>query len=162
MIPKNTKADADREGNTMKKKIGLVAGCMLFIIMITSTSTYGASREGGILTIRWWEQPQYIEMLGLSNQQIDSIKEKYLKESGKLNKIRIDIMRQRGVLAKLLLEGKQDEVNEDALVDKLAASVSEEIKTDLAIRMSPIKELTDEQRTQFKEADKRRYSDRFK
>jgi len=103
----------------MKKKIGLVAGCMLFIIMISSTSTYSASREGGILTVRWWEQPRYIEMLGLSDQQIDRMREKYLKESGKLNKIR-------------------------------------------TIRISLIKELTDEQRTKFRETDKRKYSDRYR
>jgi Spy/CpxP family protein refolding chaperone len=146
----------------MKKKIGLAAGCMLFIIFISSASTYGASREGNILTVRWWEQPQYVEMLGLTDQQVDSIKEKYLKESGKLNKMRIDIKRQRSALAKMLLEGKRDEVNTDILVDKLAASVSEETRMELSIRISLIKELTDEQRTKFREADKRKYSDRYK
>ncbi len=135
---------------------------MLFMIFISSASTYGASREGNILTVRWWEQPQYVEMLGLTDQQIDSIKEKYLRESGKLNKMRIDIKRQRSALAKMLLEGKRDEVNTDILVDKLAASMSEETRTELSLRILLIKELTDEQRTKFKEADKRKYSDRYK
>ena len=146
----------------MKEKIGLVTAGMLLMILISSTMTYGASREGGILMIRWWEQPQYVETLGLTDQQIERIKETYLKESRKLNKIRVDIKRQRSELAKQLLDGKQDDNNTPALVDKLAAMVSEEIKTDLMIRISLIKELSDDQRKKFKEADKRRYSDRYK
>ena len=101
-------------------------------------------------------------MLGLTDQQVDSIKEQYQKESGKLNKIRVDIKRQRSALAKMLLEGKRDDGNAAALVDKLAASVSEEIKTELTMRISLIRELTDEQRAKFKEIDKRRYSDRLR
>jgi Spy/CpxP family protein refolding chaperone len=148
----------------MKKKIGLVTAGMLLVILIASTMTYGASREGGIgiLMIRWWEQPQYVETLGLTDQQIERIKETYLKESRKLNKIRVDIKRQRSELAKQLLDNKQDDSSTTAVVDKLAGMVSEEIKTDLMIRISLIKELTDEQRKKFKEADKRRYSDRYK
>jgi Spy/CpxP family protein refolding chaperone len=148
--------------SAMKKKIGLAAGCMLLIILMSSTLTHGAAREGSALTVRWWEQPQYIEILGLTDQQVDSIKEKYQKDSGKLNKIRVDIKRQRSVLAKQILEGKHDEGHTAALVDKLAASVSEEIKTELSIRISLIKELTDEQRAKFREIDKRKYSDRYK
>jgi Spy/CpxP family protein refolding chaperone len=146
----------------MKKKIGLVTAGMLLMTLIASTMTYGASREGGILMIRWWEHPQYVETLGLTDQQIERIKETYSKESRKLNKIRVDIKHQRSELARQLLDSKQDDNSTTAVVDKLAAMVSEEIKTDLMIRISLIKELSDEQRKKFKEADKRRYSDRYK
>ncbi len=127
---------------------------LVFVFMLASAALAAKPRpaEDQPLVPLWWERPQLIKKLELSESQTSRIREIYRAHSKNVTQARDAYLRARHQLRGLLVQAAQDEDELQHQVNMLEAAFSGFVKAELEMHCLMLKELDSDQRQALAEA----------
>ncbi len=134
----------------MRRKTWLIiAAVQVALIFVLASVALGAKQKGPgdePLVPRWWERPQLIRKLDLSENQISKIREIFRMQSRTISQARNIFIHERQQLRDLLV---RDTLDDDAVQERVTAmesAFSALFKTELEMHYTMLKELDPDQR----------------
>ena len=138
-------------------KILTTTGLLWLIFALLFTSGFAASAQkaqeqgkgqgqGYHMMSMWWERPQVLKQLKLTNEQVSSIKAIYNERTSDLQRLRSELREQGKTLGDLFSQDKLDQPRIDDQINVVSTGLASLVKAEMQMNARMMQELTPGQR----------------